>query len=324
MGENTPTMILTYTMYARVYDAIHHFWESEKTQRRLALFIFCIFVGSLAAIEANREGLLPLPFSQLVPTNHFQAIHLVFTCILGMEVMGLILSISESLSRSLGKQFEIMALIFLRNAFKELAYLPEPVSLAGGPEPLFRIGLCAIGALGIFVALGFYHRMRRHQNYLTNDKALQRYVAYKKLFALVLVGLFVMVAVRDAWLFLSTGTESRFFETIYTILIFADIALVLISQRFMPSFHAVFRNSGFVIGTLIMRLALSAPSPWDVAAGLFAAVYVLALTCATTYFGAETMRASKGLCPLTPPGGLTPPGPPQRRQRTARSRTPGA
>ena len=38
--------------------------------------------------------------------------------------------------------------------------------------------------------------------------------------------------------------DMRFFETIYTVLIFADIALVLISQRYMPSFHAVFRNSG--------------------------------------------------------------------------------
>ena len=55
-----------------------------------------------------------------------------------------------------------------------------------------------------------------------------------------------------------TGEDMRFFETIYTVLIFADIALVLISQRYMPSFHAVFRNSGFVIGTLMMRLALSA------------------------------------------------------------------
>lgn len=276
-----------------VYDRIHHFWESSKVQRRLALCIFIIFLGYVALIEARREGWLPQNMATIVPTNHFQAIHLAFTLILGLEVMGLILSLSESISRSIGKQFEIMALILLRDAFKELTNLPEPVNLAGGPEPLFHIGLAAIGALAIFVALGFYQRLRRHQNYLRNPTTLQRYITYKKGFALLLVGIFVGVAVRDVWVFLDSGAETSFFETIYTVLIFADIALVLISQRFMPSFHAVFRNSGFVIGTLMMRLALSAPWPWNVATSVFAAFYVLALTWATTRFGADSLERAE-------------------------------
>lgn len=273
-----------------LYDAIHHFWDSSKAQRSLAMFIFILFLCAIAGIELNREGLLPLWISTLTPTNHFQAIHVAFTLILGLEVMGLILSLSESLSRSIGKQFEIMALILLRNAFKELTYLPEPVSLANGPDPLFNIALSASGALAIFVALGFYHRLRRHQNYLHSSKALERYIAYKKVIALLLVAIFMGVAAYDAWRFLTSGTETRFFETIYTVLIFADITLVLVSQRFMPTFHAVFRNSGFVIGTLMMRLSLSAPWPWDVAASVFAALYVLALTAATTYFGADSLK----------------------------------
>lgn len=286
-------MIFPLTAFTGIYDAIHHFWESEKTQRRFALGIFLVFLVSLAIIELNREGLLPASVALVVPRSHFQAIHLVFTLILGMEVMGLILCISESLSRALGKQFEIMALILLRNAFKELSALPEPVSLAAGPEPLIRIGLCALGALAIFIALGFYHRLRQHQNYLSSPGTLARYVAYKKIISLILVVIFVGIALRDAWVFILSGGYSPFFETIYTILIFADIALVLISQRFMPSFHAVFRNSGFVIGTLLMRLSLSAPSPWDVGASIFAAAYVLALTWATTYFGADSLYKKK-------------------------------
>ena len=55
----------------------------------------------------------------------------------------------------------------------------------------------------------------------------------------------------------------------------------------MPSFHAVFRNSGFVIGTLLMRLSLSATAPWDTVISLFAAVYVLALTWTTSYFAPD-------------------------------------
>lgn len=273
-----------------VYDFIHHVWERPRSQRLMAAIIFFVFVGALIGIECNREGLFPQWLANVVPTNHFHAINLAFTLILAMEVMGLILSISCSLSRSLGKQFEIMVLILLRNAFKELAYLPEPVSLAMGPEPIFRIAISATTALAIFVCLGYYHQLRSKQNYIKSPQERMLYVISKKMISLFLLCFFVGIACRDAYIFVTTGIEPAFFETIYTVLIFADITLVLVSQRFMPSFHAVFRNSGFVIATLIMRLSLSAASPWDALASLFAALYVLALTWSTNRFTPETIR----------------------------------
>ena len=67
----------------------------------------------------------------------------------------------------------------------------------------------------------------------------------------------------------------------------------IIAQRYMPAFHAVFRNSGFVIGTLLMRLALSASPLWSPAIGLFAALFVLAVTWGTNYF---TPLRHQGYC----------------------------
>lgn len=273
-----------------LFDIIHQFWESPRTQRGFATAIFFVYLAGLVGIEANRQGFLPPWMAHITPLSHFQAIHLAFTLILGMEVIELILTISGSLSKSLGKQFEVMALILLRDAFKELSNLPEPVNLASGFEPVVHIASAGLGALLIFVCLGFYYQLRVHQNYITNPEEQMRYVMSKKIISLVLFVLFVAIAVRDLLLFSQTGEDVAFFETIYTILIFADIALVLISQRFMPSFHAVFRNSGFVIGTLIMRLSLSAPWPWNIVASFFAAVFVLGLTFATTYFGPSRLR----------------------------------
>ena len=273
-----------------LFDAVHQLWDHRRTQRAFATLIFFIYLAGLLGIEANRQGVLPPWLEHITPISHFQAIHLAFTLILGMEVMELILTISGSLSKSLGKQFEVMALILLRDAFKELSKLPEPVSLTSGIEPVVHIASAGLGALIIFICLGFYYQLRTHQNYITNPEEQMRYVMSKKLISLVLFLLFVGIAVRDLILFVQTGNDADFFETIYTILIFADIALVLISQRFMPDFHAVFRNSGFVIGTLIMRLYLSAPWPWNIASSIFAAVFVLALTWATTYFGPSRLR----------------------------------
>ena len=57
---------------------------------------------------------------------------------------------------------------------------------------------------------------------------------------------------------------------------------MLISQCFRPSFHAVFRNSGYALSTLFIRLALASPPMYDVALGIVAALFSIALTLAWT------------------------------------------
>ena len=136
-----------------LFDAVHQLWDHRRTQRAFATLIFFIYLAGLLGIEANRQGVLPPWLEHITPISHFQAIHLAFTLILGMEVMELILTISGSLSKSLGKQFEVMALILLRDAFKELSKLPEPVSLTSGIEPVVHIASAGLGALIIFLSL---------------------------------------------------------------------------------------------------------------------------------------------------------------------------
>jgi hypothetical protein len=57
----------------------------------------------------------------------------------------------------------------------------------------------------------------------------------------------------------------------------------------MQSFHATFRNSGFVLATLLLRIALGTPPPWDALIGLCAMLYALALTWAITRFDPRTV-----------------------------------
>ena len=267
-----------------ILDWLHHFWERPSTQRRIALFLLWFYLAALAGVELKRLGLYPLWLPQ-PPESQFYAIHLAFTLILAMEVMSLIFVIPSSLSQSMGKQFEILTLILLRNAFKELAALPEPVYV--NIDNIWRvaeIGVSGAGALCVFLCLGMYRRIARRQRFIQNADMRMRYVMSKKLLALALFVIFFAIGMHDLVLHLQTGKDQHFFETIYTVLIFADIAMVLIAQRYMPFYHAVFRNSGFVIGTLLMRLSLSAPPLWSPAIGLFAALFVLALTWGTNHF----------------------------------------
>ena len=278
-----------------LFDAFEHLWEASLSQRRLAGIFFWVYLLALALIQARRAGLMPSALAAITPSSHFAAIQLAFTLILAVEVIELIMSIPSSFSRSVGKQFEILALILLRDAFKQLSHLPQPVDISTNLTPLFHIACSAAGALVVFIALGFYFKIVRRISYSSTAPRENQagYIIRKKLLALVLLGIFAGTGLVDLFQQAVYGTEHHFFETIYTVLIFADIALVLLSQQFMPSFHAVFRNSGFVVGTLLMRLSFSTSHPWNAVVSVVSAAYVLGLTWAVNYFPPDKMDTKR-------------------------------
>lgn len=272
-----------------IFDMLHHFWEHPKTERRVAQLLIFIFIGSLFGIELKRQGLLPDALAAITPDNHFHAVNLAFSMLLVLEVMSLVFILSQSVTKSLGKQFEILTLILLRNSFKELSYMHEPINVLQDWESMLHILTSSVGALAVFVFLGLYYRIHRYQGYLRDPMEKLHYIMTKKILALVLFCTFIFIGVFNMWDFLAHGIKHDFFHTFYTVLIFADILLVLIAQRYMPSFHAVFRNSGYLIATLFIRIALSAPPYYDAAVGLGAAFFALGVAYATNVFHYGTL-----------------------------------
>ncbi|MEZ6852760.1 hypothetical protein [Halodesulfovibrio aestuarii] len=269
---------------SNLFDLLHHFWENPKTERFVAQLLIAMFLLGILGIELNRQGLLPERIAAITPLNHFYAVNLAFTMLLVLEVLSLIFVLSTSISKSLGKQLEILTLILLRNSFKELSHMHEPITVALDSEALLHVAASSSAALAIFVILGIYYRVQRYQGYLKDPVERMRYVLTKKIIALVLFFVFVGIGSYDAVDFLFYGRKHDFFVTLYTVLIFADILLVLVTQRFMPGFHAVFRNSGYVIATLFMRIALSAPPYYAAGIGCGAALFALAVAYATSVF----------------------------------------
>lgn len=268
---------------SKIFDQFHHFWDNASTERSFGMILLWIYLFTLLAVELKRTGLYPDWLPQ-PPDTHYYSIQLAFTLILGLEVISLIFTLPASLSRSIGKQLEILTLILLRNAFKELSVLPEPVNIdMENLRQVINIAVSATGALCVFVCLGYYRRLSRVRPFTRGQEMLASYVQGKKLLALTLLIIFTLLGARDIYLF-AMGIDSDFFETIYTILIFADIAMVLIAQRYMPCYYAVFRNSGFVIGTLMMRLSLAAPPLVSASIAVFSGLYVLALTWCANHF----------------------------------------
>lgn len=282
-------MNFLYEKITYIFDPLHHRWEHEKMHRKISVALVLFFLLSLICIELNRRQLLPGSLESLVPRNHFFAVQAAFTVVLILEVISLVFTIPCSFSRSVGKQFEILSLILMRNAFKELADFPEPITFAGNEQAVKFILSDGFGSLLIFAALGYYYIIQAR----THDEKMQptdlySFVAAKKGIALILLLVFAGMGFHSIVANVKGTPHADLFHGFYTILILTDILIVLISQCFQPSFYAVFRNSGFALSTLIIRIALAAPPYYNVLLGFAAALFAILLT-----YVSQTLFAKK-------------------------------
>lgn len=290
-------MNFIYEQCTFLFDPLHYHWEREQMHRKISILLVLLFLGNLLVIELKRQGLLPAVVSGSIPNNHFYAIHTAFTVVLILEVVSLIFTLPCSFSRSVGKQFEILSLILMRNAFKELSYLPEPITFTGNEQAIYRILSDGFGALLLFALLGVYYRIQTMHHEETNKpEDLFSFVAAKKGIALILLGIFVYMGIKTILQTVAGVPHADFFHGFYTLLIITDILLVLIAQSFQPSFFAVFRNSGYALSTLIIRLALAAPAYFNVLLGVAAAVFGIAMTLITNKLFTKQVQKRSDKC----------------------------
>jgi hypothetical protein len=277
-----------------VFDRFEEWWEGPEARRWVAYLLIGGFVTSLLLIEASRLGWLPSFLAASIATNHFVAIDVAFTLFLVVELIGLVAGLATSVADTAGKQFEVFSLILLRRSFKELVeFEEEPIqwTFEAGREAVQFVVVDAAGALFIFATLGVFYTLQRHQA-ITHSAAEQRhFVAQKKAVAnvllLVLAGLGVYSVVSP----LVAGESVPFFNTFYTVLIFSDVLIVLISLRYSVTYHVVFRNSGFAVATVMIRLALAGPRYMGTALGVVAALFNLGVAAAYNYV-APAVQAS--------------------------------
>jgi hypothetical protein len=266
----------------RIFDFLRRRWETLATQRRIATSLVVIFVAGLVLVEIRRMQWMPPEFSSRLPSNHFEAILFPFTLLLLAEVIFLVFALAESVAIAVGKQLEIMSLILIRQSFKELTYFPEPIVWDGTSSEITKrvlfIGSDAAGALAIFGLLVIYLRLQQHQPITSDPDERSNFVAAKKLIAILLLLSLVIIAAEVVTAWMATGEVRSLFEVFYTVLIFADVLIVLISLRYSVTYPVVFRYFGFAVATVLIRLALTAPRVVDAALGIAATLFAIALT----------------------------------------------
>ncbi len=268
----------------RLFNALEHFWEDKRTERVAANLLIISFLGTLGLIELRRQGWLPQEFAAMLPSSHYYAIKIAFSMLLALEVVGLVFSLANSVSDSVGKQFEILSLILLRQSFEEFIYFREPLVWEEASKPVLHILSNAGGALVIFLLLGLYYQLQKHRPFTRNSLATTEFIASKKLVSLLLLLIFSGIVITDAYYYIANQPTYDFFAIFYTILVFSDVLLVLVSLRYSSNYQIVFRNSGFTVATVVVRLALTAPHYVNVLLGIGAIVFAIGVTVAYNRF----------------------------------------
>lgn len=279
---------------AGLFDRLEHGWENKSTVRFTGNFLIAVFLLELGLIFLANNGLLPSFLEVYVPSrNPFHAVNLAFTILLVFEIVELVFSMSHSVATSVGKQFEILSLILLRTSFKEFTYFQLPIDWEHINEPLYHILSDATAALLIFLLLVLYRRMLVHMPITRDVEDLGRFVVAKKILALFMLLIYAVAAIYVAYRWLTTAEAPPFFETFYTVLIFADFLLIFISLRYSASYDILFRNSGFALSTVIIRIALTAPPYWGSLLGVGAMVFTLGVTLAYNLHTGARLRAAR-------------------------------
>ncbi len=250
---------------------LHEISLGHRTDvRARSLFLWLALIGfgiHLGVWSGFSLGLFDLPKGmESLFRSPLISLYTPFSILLVYEVYELIQVLHQSFSRSMIKQFEVTALIVVRDAIKATA--DADVQLASGSidqDLLFLLMAKGLVFLGLLAICWGFQRETQRQIRVSDDQAgIGTYIQFKKFIAFVLFASFVFMALKSliGWTCsVANGgtpelTASIFFSDFFSLLILADISILLLSYRFTNEFHSLARNTGFVLSTIILRLAL--------------------------------------------------------------------
>jgi hypothetical protein len=264
--------------FLNLSDTLYQKLLSDKTKKRSEKAILSIAIASfiihLTIIYLVDFGIITLNESSDLLNNPIAAIYTPFSFILVYEVYLLIYYLPKSFTNYISKQYEIMTLIIIRRLFKDLSNLTLSTDWFEIKYDLQFTYDLATSILMFFLIYLFYLQSKIRYKTVALSKtqidATSRFIKIKKVLATSLVPVFILLAFYSFshWFIniIDPGENTTnsfsdinniFFEQFFTILIFADVLLLLFSFFITDEFHKVIRNSGFIISTILIRLSFS-------------------------------------------------------------------
>ena len=219
------------------------------------LFIFLKELNFISASDLNKE-LLNDPIS---------AIYTPFSLILVYEVYLLLFYLPRSFTSCISKQFEIISLIVIRKIFKDIPLMDLNENWIVSEHNIELI-VDLLGFLILFFLIFLFNKgTQKLSKKNITDPSLIRFISSKKIVSLSLLVVMSFMALNTMfeWIFniysnqAITQIDGLFFNKFFTLLILADVIILLISFRYTEEYSKLIRNTGFIISTILIRLSFS-------------------------------------------------------------------
>ena len=252
------------------FDTLFEHIFSDKNQKkieRVTLWLSIIgFITHLLLIFSKRFELFHTPFEARLLDDPISAIYTPFSIILVYEIYLLIMYLPRSFTTAVSKQFEIISLILIRRIFGDIPKIELDVNWIENTANRQLI----YDLVGVLILYFLIYQFNKHQNKITKKELsirLRRFVSSKRAVSLILLPVLIFISIYTAFtwisgLFLASMKEnilpdinSVFYNEFFTILILADVFILLLSFQYTERYSQLIRNTGFVICTILIRLS---------------------------------------------------------------------
>ena len=207
--------------------------------------------------------------------SYLKAIYTPFSFILFYEVFLLVIIIPKSISEFIGKQFEVITLITLRSFFHDIADLDLKNSININNPEFISLLYDLIASLIMLCLTILYYKIYQNNRKSEIVNELNNFINIKKLVSLSMILILFLLSISSFFIW---GKEmlgalelkqnypdpnTVFYADFFSIMIFVDVLLLIISFIYHFSFFTIFRNASFIITTILIRMSLTIEKPMN-------------------------------------------------------------
>ena len=253
---------------SKIFDGIF----SEVNRRKIENFTIWSatvgFIFHLSLVLLNNYSIINIGNESLLLTNPISAIYTPFSIILYYEIFLLIFYLPRSFTTSILKQFEIISLIIIRRIFYDIPKLNlDSNDWFQNPDNL-QITYDLISILILFFLIYLFNFVKSKIENRKGIKNIDRFIDSKKIISVILIPVMIVLFIIGLYNLFSIGQSSDFassfyyvnevfYNTFFSILIIADVFILLLSFLYTERYSQIMRNTGFIICTILIRLSFS-------------------------------------------------------------------
>ena len=251
----------------KLFSVIYSENNIKKFEKYILYLASFGFVIHLSIILLNSYNLIELSFIETnLFSNPISALYTPFSFILIYEAFLLIYYIPRSFTTAVGKQYEIISLIVIRKIFKDIPLVDLNANWIDNINNLQLI-FDLVGVLMIFFLIYLFKKTKENLPIKSVSEKLNRFIASKKLVSIILLPVLLTVSIISFtnWIngvfindLFDQNINYLFFNEFFTILILADVFILLLSFQYTERYSQLIRNTGFIISTILLRLSFAA------------------------------------------------------------------